>query len=350
MINRTVIRVRVLQQLYAASAGSSSSPKEIEKEFLASLDTTYDLYFYLLDLVDALTELHTELTEVRRNKYLAKEEDLKPNMRLIQNRLAQFIGTSNEINNRINHLSLSWRNQETLLRQILKEITSSDIYQDYLSSEDTYESDAHFWLSVLKTIVFVNSDLDELLEEQSLYWDNPQNVIEKIEIEDEGLMDIDKVEQTVEELKHTPYYSTVINATSPVQTAKDFVLKSIRRFNPEDNASFDELIIPKFKSYTEREFGCQLIRASLLKAREYDSLIEKYCINWEQDRLAEIDVLIMRMALAEAFNCKDVPLQVTLNEYIELAKSFSTTKSGQFINGVLDRLFQDLRQEKKLIK
>ncbi len=350
MINRTVIRVRVLQQLYAAMMGGFKTPSEVEKEFLASLDATYDLYFYLLDLVDAITQLHIELTEVRKNKYLAKEEDLKPNMRLIQNRLAEAIGSSASINNRMEKSGLSWRPQETILRNLLKEIVSSQLYQDYLLSENNYESDASFWISALKSIVFGNTDLDEHLEEVSLYWDNPQSFAEKIEIEDESMMDIEFVEQTVSNLKGTPFYSAQCNLLSPVQTAKDFVLKSLRRFNPQNNNTIDEVLLPMFKNYEERQFGCQLVRLASVKAQEYDSEIEKYCTNWEQERLANMHILIMRMALTEALNCMDVPLQVTLNEYIELAKLYSTTKSASFVNGVLDKLFRDLKKEKRIIK
>lgn len=349
MINRTIIRLRILQQLYASEYGNATDPKSVENNFSLSLDRTYDLYFFLLDIVDSLTQLHTELTEVRRRKYLAKEDEKKPNMRLINNRLAQTLALSEQIRERCQERGLTWSDNETLLRQLLQKIVQSDRYKAYLQDEDSFSSDSRFWVDQLRDIVFKSHDLDEHLENLSSYWDSPSGIIEKVEVEE--MPDVDKIDNTIMEVKEdSNFYSCQSLESSPVEVIKDFVLKSIKRFDPEKHRSFDEVIMPMFKTQAEKEFAYDLLHRSLLKGKEYDAYFDPFLINWEQDRIASLDRIIMRMAITEALNFSSIPLSVTINEYIEIAKTFSTSKSGSFINGVLDSTFKRLKEEKKLFK
>lgn len=349
MINRTIIRLRILQQIYASESGNSSDPRSVEKVFTSSLDRTYDLYFFLLDVVDSLTRLHTELTEVRRRKYLAKEEEKSPNMRLIDNRLASCLRLSTKVSERCQEKGLYWSDNETLLRKILQQIVDSPRYEDYIKSEDSYENDTKFWIDVLREIVFKSEDLDEYIESISSFWDNPCAIVEKIDVEE--MPDVDKIEDVVLDTRSDEdRYSSQTLDSSPVEVVKDFVLKSIKKFNPERHASFDSVVIPMFRSEEERSFAYDLLHLVLLRGKEYDAYFEPFLINWEQDRIASIDRIIMRMAITEALHFASIPLTVTINEYIEIAKNFSTNKSGPFINGVLDATFKKLKKDGKLLK
>lgn len=338
----------MLQQVYAAHLSNNHNYQEVEQLFTDSLESTYNLYFYLLNLIDELTQLHSELTEIRRHKHLASAEEKNPNMRLINNRLTDALGNSQTLIDRLNKYPFAWKQEETLLRQLLKDIVSSTAYEEYLQSPENEESDVDFWINALKDIVFVNPDLDELLENYSVYWDNPQGVLEKVEVEEMG--DIETLDQTVAELEGTDFYSAQPCKLSPVQVVKEFVIKTLKRYRSKPTSGVEKALLPMYQSKQEGAFGLTLLRTALAKESEYQKIIEPYYINWEQERVADIDTIILILALVEALNFPDIPLKVTLNEYIELAKMFSTTKSGQFVNGVLGQLFADLQKEKKLLK
>lgn len=349
MINRTLIRIRVLQELFAYYHSSGKELKQAEVQLALSIDKTQDLYIYLLGLVPELTYFHKERIERRKNRLLKREEDLNPNMRLANNRLTSMIEKSGLLEIHYKTKGNIWanNNERTLMRTLLDEIVSTDIYKEYcVSDDDSFVADARFWVSVLGNYTFKNPALDEFLESQSVYWDSPHAVVEKIEVEERP--DIDEVDRLVEGLVGTEAYHAVRLISSPVDIQKDFVLKTFRRCKEE--LSFEEVVLPVYKDKEDAALALQLMRATALHTDELKSIVQQNLHNWEMDRVTDVDMLILLIALAELLTFSNIPTMVTLNEYIDLAKVYSTSDSGKFVNGVLDSAVRQLRRDNRLLK
>lgn len=307
MVNRILIRIKVLQIIYSFYQSGNNDLKVAEKELLFSLKKSYDLYFYFLLLIVQTTHLHSRILEARKNRYLPTNEDLHPNTRFVDNRLAKQIEENETFQKYISEQSISWDNDEDFIQMVLDLILSSEIYKDYLANpNDCYDTDKEFWRAVFKKIVCSNEAIDEYLQDKSIYWNDDIAIIET------------------------------------------FLLKTIKQFE-EDNKHTQPLL-PMFKNLDDQSFAIKLFRQSLLKGDEYRGRIEKHLKNWESERIAQMDLLIMQVALAEIMNFPTIPTNVTLNEYIDIAKYYSTPKSGPFINGILDAVVNELKKEKLLLK
>ena len=198
-------------------------------------------------------------------------------------------------------------NEGDFIKNLCEQIMQSDIYKEYMASEtSSYEEDRELWRKLYKKIIFNNTALDEVLEDQSLYWNDDKEIVDT------------------------------------------FVLKTIKRFNPE-NGEKQELL-PEFKDEEDQDFARRLFRRSILNADYYRHLISENSKNWDLSRVAVMDVIIMQIALAEILSFPNIPVNVSLNEYVEIAKLYSTPKSGGFINGTLDGIVNQLKKENKLTK
>lgn len=278
-----------------------------EKELELSLRKSYDLYFYLLLLIPDITYLHEVLLDNRRNKFIPTESELNPNTRLIENRFAKQLKENKTLNTYVLNENVSWINDEGLIKMVLDIILHSDIYAEYLvNPEDSYEVDREFWRLVFKRLICVNERVEEYLEDKCIYWNDDIEIIET------------------------------------------FVIKTIKKF--EESRGADQPLLPMFKDQEDRNFALTLFRQTILKETEYRVLIEKHMKNWETERVANMDLIIMQVALAEIFTFPSIPTNVTLNEYIDAAKFYSTPKSGTFINGILDSIVKELKKEKILLK
>lgn len=347
MINRTLARIRVFQQLFAYNHGGVLSLKGAETQLRKSLHISHTLYLYLLDLVPRLTALHAENVERRRNKMLRTESDINPNLKMVNNRLAKALDESELLSEALQQESLSWRSNDDLLRQLLEELLASDIYKEYSNSpEDDFDEDVDFWVAALQKVVFRNTLLDDYLEDLSPYWDNPSRVTEKIEIEQ--MPDLDNVEDVVTESRINNAYQASRLSISPVEIEKDFALKTLRR--SRGATSIDDLILPEYKSEDDELFPLELLRAAVVHEEFIRKKVEEKLKNWATDRLTDTDLVAIQLGAAELLTFPDIPAVVTINEYIELVKCFSTQKSGPFVNGILDAILQDLRAEKRLAK
>ena len=307
MINRIIIRIKALQIVYAYYQKNSCDLTSAEKELLFSLEKAYDLYHYLLLLIVLLTDAEQKRLDINKHKLLASEEELNPNTRLADNRFAEQLRTNSKLSAFSNRKGALWNEDNSLfVRNLLKKIIQSDYYKKYLNSPDTYNSDQEFWKSVFKHIILEDEELSEILEEKSIYWKD----------------DLD-----------------VIGA---------FVLKTIKRFNPETSSKQE--LMPMFKDEEDREFAIKLLRCALLEEKENNDRINRQISNWELDRIAQMDLYIMQIALSELLNFPSIPVSVTLNEYIDLARYYSTPKSPNFINGILDSIVKELKSEGKIFK
>lgn len=307
MINRVLLRIKIVQILYSFYKGGTTSLTLAEKELLFSIEKTYDLYFHLLQLSIDITRYADLRIDARRNKLMPTEEDLNPNTRFVENQFVKQLDQNKRLNEYLSERKLSWVNYPDVVKKLYEKIIASDFYNDYMSADTVdYESDKSVWRKIYKKIILIDQDLEEALEEQSIYW----------------IDDIDIV--------------------------LSFIIKSIKKFEHENGA--DQTLMPMFKDEQDWEFAKELLSKSIEKSDEYQDLITKFTKNWDYDRIAFMDILILKVALAEIMTFPTIPINVSLNEYIEISKFYSTEKSANFINGVLDNIVNQLKSENKLIK
>jgi N utilization substance protein B len=307
MINRTLIRIKVLQIVYAYYQQDSPTLQDAEKELMRSLQKSYDLYFSLLQLIGVLTDIEQKRLDNRKHKFLQTETDAHPNTRLIDNRFAEQLRINTTLEKFTNKNGIVWNDDDLIsIRQILDNIVESDLYQQYIVSPDTYESDQTFWRKVLKQFVLENPETIEMIEEKDIYWTDDLDII------------------------------------------GTFVVKTIKQFTPETGK--EQELLPMFKDEEDRQFAVQLFKNTIFEEASNTELIDQQIKNWELERIASMDLYIMQMALAEIRNFPGIPTSVTLNEYIDLARYYSTPKSGTFVNGVLDSIVNDLKNNGKIFK
>ena len=307
MINRILIRTRIVQIVYAWYQNTNKDLRTAEKELLFGLQKSYDLYYYLLLLMVELTKAYDARVEAKRNKYLPTDEDLNPNTRLIENKFIGQLSQNHQFNKYLNERPMSWREHDAFVKNLLDEIIASDIYAEYANETKTdYNDDREFWRKIFKQFILDNEKLEEILEDESIFWNDD------IEI---------------------------------VQT---FVMKSIRQFSEENGENQRRL--PMFKDDEDRQFALKLLHDTILNEQKYRQLIETHSEKWDFDRIAFMDMIIMQIALAEIHTFETIPTSVSLNEYIEIAKSYSTPKSGTFVNGILDAIVADLRKNNIIFK
>ncbi|MDR1115997.1 MAG: transcription antitermination factor NusB [Tannerella sp.] len=307
MINRILIRIKVLQIVYAYYQKGNNDLRVAENELLLSLRRSYDLYHYLLLLIVEVTRMYEHVIEIRRNKYRPTDEEINPDMRMSNNRLAAQIADNEALRKYAKEHGVSWGDDKDFIRKVLDLVIKSDVYKDYLSNEeDSYETDREFWRLIFKRIISNNEFVEDYLEEKCIYWNEDIDIIES------------------------------------------FVMKTIKRFD-EKTGNGQELI-PMFNNNDDYDYVIKLFRQTLLHGDEYRAHIDKHMKNWESERVANMDLIIMQVALAEMMNFPTIPVSVTLNEYIDAAKYYSTPKSGIFINGVLDSIIEELKKDKLLLK
>ena len=307
MINRVLIRIRVVQILFSCSQDETTDLRKAENELLFSLQKSYDLYFYLLSLMVELTDAYAQKVAARKAKLLPTEEDMRPNVKLLNNKFIIQLRKNYQLEKYLTDRPFSWYEHDAFLRKILDNILSSDIYKEYVAADSLdYNDDREFWRKIFKHLICTEEDLYTLLEDESLYWNDDIEIIES------------------------------------------FVLKTIKRFEEEKEGRQD--LLPMFKDESDREFAVKLLRESLFDAKKYRQLIDKYTQNWESERIALMDMVIMQIAIAEIVTFPSIPVSVTLNEYIDIAKSYSTAKSASFINGILDAVVKELKDENVIIK
>lgn len=307
MINRVLIRLKIVQIVYAYYQNGGKNLDTAEKELFFSLSKAYDLYNYLLLLMVEVTKQATKRLNAAKNKLIPTKEELFPNMKFVENRFIAQLEVNKQLLEFANNQKKTWENETDFVKTLCDKILESDIYKEYMASKtSSYEEDRELWRKLYKTIIFNNTDLDQILEDQSLYWNDDKEIVDT------------------------------------------FVLKTIKRFE-EKNGAKQELL-PEFKDEEDQDFARRLFRRTILNADYYRHLISENTKNWDLDRVAFMDVIIMQIALAEILSFPNIPVSVSLNEYVEIAKLYSTPKSGGFINGTLDGIVNSLKKENKLTK
>jgi N utilization substance protein B len=306
MISRRLLRIKALMALYAFNRREDDDLVKAESELMFSIGKTYDLYHYLLLLVLEVTDIADGRIEQALHKKIPTTKDLNPNRRFIDNPLISQIRNNQALKKYISVTKISWVQFPHIPRLLYNKMTSWEAYTEYMDSDAiNYQSAKRFIIRLITELFSVSEELLNCLEEQSIYWnDDMEYVLVMIE-------------------------------------------KTLKKFR-EDSGERTELM-PLFKNKEDEEFVRQLFRKAVLHTREYSELIDSNTTNWEVDRIALMDILVMQLAITEILEFPEIPVKVTLNEYIDIAKCYCTSKSSTFVNGILDNIVKEIRS-KGLVK
>ncbi len=307
IINRRQLRIKVLQQLYAFDQTEEASLKIFEKNLDYSIEKMFDLYYYYLLLIIELRRLAEQKIQEGKNKHVPSESDINPSLRFINNRLIKSLSQNPVLALRIQDRGVSWANEMDIVKGLFKKIREEDFYKEYLESEDDgVEKDVQFVLQLFKKHIVNNEVLYAYFEDQSIFW----------------IDDIDLV--------------------------ASMIVKSFKR--SRETVGEVEILDLFKEEKEEREFYHKLFHNAVVNKDDSDNIIKEHTNNWDIERIALMDILLMRLAVTEVLTFSSIPVKVTLNEYIELAKQYSTNKSNSFVNGILDKSFEELKKEGKIKK
>lgn len=306
MINRKLIRVKIAQLTYAYYQNGHHNMDTAEKELLFSLSKAYDLYNYLLGLIVAITQEERRRVDIATRR-AEREGTETPSQRFAFNKFATQLEENKQLNLFMEDKKMSWENDVEAVRKLCDQIERSPLYQEYMMSDaEDYETDRELWRRIYRTLIQGNEDLDAILEEKSLYWNDDKEIVDT------------------------------------------FVLKTIKRFDPANKA--DQELLPEYDDTEDREYALKLFRSTILNADTYQRYMSETSRNWNFSRLAYMDVVLMQIAIAEMLTFPNIPISVTINEYVDLAKLYSTPKSGGYINGMLDAIARHLVDTGRLLK
>ncbi|MGE5395532.1 MAG: transcription antitermination factor NusB [Candidatus Saccharibacteria bacterium] len=307
MISRRIIRIKVLQILYAFFTTPETSINNTEKELFFSLQKTYDLYHYLMALVIDIQKFAEERIDLGMKKHRPTSEDLAPNTKFIDNHLIKQLKENIQLNKYITVSKLTWNDEEDMIRRIYMKMIEQDFYKEYMQTPGrNYTDDRKVVEDIFKYLILDNEDIESLLEEQSIYWNDDMDFVVSM------------------------------------------ILKTFKKFKETSNES--QSLLPMFKDDEDHQFAKDLYRKVVVNHNDNVKLIKQHTVNWDIERIAYIDNLILELALCEFLYFPSIPTKVTMNEYIELSKYYSTEKSRNFINGILDKALKDLKKENKILK
>jgi N utilization substance protein B len=302
MISRRLLRIKALMALYAFNRREDENLAQAETELMFSIVKSYDLYHYLLLLVLELADIAAEKIDQALQKRMPSLEDLNPRRRFIDNQVIVQLRKNIELRTYISSKKLSWVNNSHIPRLLYNKMIVWEVYDEYMKAENNnYLSDRKF-ITRLITELFLNSeDLCSNLEEQSIYWNDDME-----------------------------YISSMVE-------------KTLKKFKTDSGEKTP--LMPLFKNDEDEEFVKILFRKAIIHSKKCSELIDKNTTNWEVDRIALMDILVMQLAITEILEFPEIPVKVTLNEYIEIAKYYCTSKSSTFVNGILDNIVKEIRDE-----
>ncbi len=306
MVNRRHIRIKVMQSVYAMLKSKDEDLNKEEKFLILSVKKAIDLYILQLSLMVEVKNLALEHLEIKKKKHLATAADINPNLKFINNKVIAAIENSGEINGFVTNKKLNnWKNDREYVRVILDELEISEFFKNYIGTKETsIKEDKLFIAQFFKEIIAPNEKIFDYYESQNLNW-----------------------------VDDYPLVNTMI-------------LKSIKEFRNGGLFDLKQLDVKD----DDEEFLIDLFRKTILHHQEFIEDIDDKTPNWDAERIAEIDLILIKMAITEFLYFPSIPTKVTINEYIEIAKDYSTSKSSYFINGVLDKLLKDYNKSKRLQK
>lgn len=302
MLNRRHLRIKVLQTLYAFYQEGEGDAGKAEKALFFSIDKMEEMYIYLLTLIVEMQGAAIDRIEAGKNKQLPSKEDLHPNTKFVTNRPLRILANSKALRKKAEDLGVTWSDNRDLVKKEFKMLIETEDYKEYMESEERgFAHDRDFLLRFFKRHMINFELLHDYFEEKSVFWNDDLDLISSMSI------------------------------------------KTIKTIKENDD---DVELLPLWKGDDDEEdFVKTLYRRSLSLAEENESIISEYTKNWEIERIALMDTILMKMAMAEVRSFPSIPAKVSMNEYIELSKYYSTPKSNGFINGVLDQSFAKLKED-----
>ena len=307
MINRSLIRLKIVQLMYAYYQNNDKSIDTAEKELLFSLSKAYDLYNYMLLLMVSVSRHAYKQVDEKEKMNKIGHIDEMVSHRFADNQFTAQLEANKQLQEFVETKKKSWNNDIDYIKKLYADILQSEYYQEYMQMEEvTYADDREVWRKIYKNIIMKDERIDDILEEQSLYWNDDRDIVDT------------------------------------------FVLKTIKKFSPENGANQE--LVPEYRDMEDQEYAIRLFRRTIMNDEYYRSLIGRCVKNWEFNRLAYMDVIIMQIAIAELLSFPQIPISVTINEYVEIAKWYSTPKSSGYVNGIIDSVAKMLKKENKLTK
>lgn len=312
MINRTLVRTRVIQNLYAYYKDGEKTPLTARAELLKSFSSTYDLYFILLDLANELVTYAEGVVEEQRQRAKITHQTFTPNLKFIDNRFAKQLFNNRMLRNNLSNQHLSWDAGLSAVSALYKQLSETDFFREYMSNpEDSYLEDKKLWRNIYENLLPDNENVLSALEDMEITLDET-------------------------------------NWTTDMNVVLSYVIKTVKQFKAESTP--DQPLLQMFDSEEELHFGETLLLKSIASKDECDHLVSSNLRGWDSDRVATMDKILLQTAITELLYFDDIAIEVTLNEYLELAKEYSGDKSYIFINGILNEILHQLKNENKLLK
>ena len=303
MLSRRQLRIKVLQALYSFYQSEKSDLGAAERELYRSIDKLYELYVFLLLLLKELGEADLQDSEELHQKHFPKEDELKAKNRLHQVSFIVNLSTDIKFLSEIKSLNLSWQKENELVKKIFMEIKKSNEYRNFLMNKAEV-SEKDFLTGIVKSFIEQSEPLKNYIEENNIYW-----------IED---------------------FTFICHV----------LLKTIKDFYQSQKLK----LISLYKDEDDKKYVRELFSKTILNDKEYEEAIATKTQNWEVERIAMIDMILLKMAMAELVSFPGIPVKVTINEYIDISKDYSTPKSRQFINGIIDKLADEYKKSGKIVK
>jgi N utilization substance protein B len=308
MLNRRHLRVKVLQALYAYHQSDQKDVQAHEKTMLQSIDRVFEMYIWMLSLIDEVIQFSANDAEERANKHLPTADDLNANLKILENRFIASLHVNKDYIAAVKRYKISWDFEPELAKTLFTVLKNSDEYQAYLAkTDDTLQTDKDIIKFIFKKVILKSSLAEQVFEDKFISWPVDKDVLQAL-------------------------------------IAKTF--KNFSFDNPQEN----KLAEITGNWVEDREFIVDLFEKAIRYNTDYQELIGQKTQNWEPERIAMMDTLLMKMAITEFINFNSVPVKVTINEYLEIAKEFSTPKSNSFINGILDKILFELKEQNKIRK
>ena len=312
MLSRRYLRIKVLQSIYAFIQSNNDRIDVGERQLLTNLNKIFELYIHQISLLLAIVNFAKQRLEESKKKYFPTENDINPNRKFVDNRFITQIGENREFLQKEDSLRISWKSEEELIRRIYSNIRQSNDFIEYMNSPDeSYKADKEIIVKIFMNCIAESESLQYYFEEKNINWvvDYPTSIMMLIKT-------INSFKESDDEFKALP---------------KLFISEESK-----DNEDVD--------------FITRLFRKSILNREEFSKMISEKVKNWEIERLAIMDIIILVMAMTEMIEFPSIPIKVTFNEYIDISKNYSTPKSKVFINGMLDKLFVDLKENNRIKK
>lgn len=313
MLNRRILRIKAFKTLYGSVLSGNMSLAQAESQLEVSCEATRDLYIYMLGIVSPLTAIARDRIEAAKAKFNPTEEERNPNMKFVENSLAKLLDEDVDFKKVFTKKKFGWQQYDLFLKKVMSSVVTKDYYAEYMASDErSLEQDCKLFTRIFEE-EFVDSDeLEAILEEKSLYW------YEDLPYALTWCCKTFKSLAKGEGFSMPPLYQSELLTGEGVESDKYFVRK--------------------------------LLQSSYAGYEKYSALVADSVTGWEKDRLFSTDVVLIVMGLAEAANFPTIPVKVTINEYVEIAKHFGTPKSRSFVNGLLDKLVQSLTEDGQIVK